>query len=217
MVYFTKDFIDFFKELEKNNTKEWFNDHRKSYESFVRKPMLELVRDVVEEMKKYDAEINPDLKKSLGRINRDIRFSTDKTPYNTHFFAQVMKGTKLDPIPGIAFRFGGYDSGIMGGYYNPSKERLAKIKNKIKGCLTKFQELKNNKDFVERFGTIKGEAYKRIPAELLSTFEKEPLIANKQFYYVKEMPAEFVLSDTLKKDIISYWLAAKPMNDFFSS
>jgi len=67
-----------------------------------------------------------------------------------------------------------------------------------------------------KFGSIQGEAYKRIPPELQSTFEKEPLIANKQFYYVAEKDAKFALSDNLNDVIVDYWLTAKPLNDFFS-
>lgn len=216
MAYFTQDSIDFFNELEKNNTKEWFDKNRKRYETSIRKPMLSLVEDLIEEMKKYDSEFDQDAKKCLGRINRDIRFSDDKTPYNTHFFASIAKGTKENPIAGIAFRFAGHDFGIMSGYYQPSKEKLSDIREKIIGNLSKFQKLKSNKDFVEKFDSIQGEAYKRIPLELQSTFEKEILIANKQFYYVAEKDEKFALTNNLKEHIISYWMAAKPLNDFFN-
>ena len=216
MAYFTKEYLDFFQELEQNNSKIWFDNNRKRYENIVRKPMIALVEDVVSSMQKYDDSFNPDPKKCLGRINRDIRFSKDKTPYNAHFFAHITKGTRDHSMPGIAFRFGGYDSGIMTGYYKPSKEQLSKIRQKIKDNVSQFQKLKSAKKFIEKFGSIQGEAYKRIPPEFQFTFEKEPLIANKQFYYVSEKKAEFVLSSNLKNTIIEYWLAAKPLNDFFS-
>ena len=216
MTYFTKEYLDFFQELEKNNSKEWLDNNRKSYEYHVRKPMIALVEDVISAMQEYDIEFHPDPKKCVGRINRDIRFSKDKTPYNTHFFAHITKGTKENPIAGIAFRFSGNDSGIMTGYYKPTKEKLTEIRQKISGNLSEFQKLKTDKNFIEKFGSIQGEAYKRIPPELQSTFEKEPLIANKQFYYVAEKDAQFALSDNLKDVIVDYWLTAKPLNDFFS-
>ncbi|MBI1266163.1 MAG: TIGR02453 family protein [Cryomorphaceae bacterium] len=215
MNYFTQNSIDFFNELEKNNSKEWFDENRKRFETSIRKPMLNLVEDVIKEMKKHDSEFDQDAKKCLGRINRDIRFSDDKTPYNTHFFANISKGTKENPIAGIAFRIGGQDFGIMSGYYQPSKEKHADIREKIIDNLPEFQLLKSDKAFVEKFDTIQGVAYKRIPPELQYTFEKEVLIANKQFYYVAEKDKKFVLSENLKEHIIPYWLAAKPLNDFF--
>ena len=101
MTYFTKEYLDFFQELEKNNSKEWLDNNRKSYENHVRKPMIALVEDVISAMQEYDIEFHPDPKKCIGRINRDIRFSKDKTPYNTHFFAHITKGTKENPIAGM--------------------------------------------------------------------------------------------------------------------
>lgn len=216
MAYFTKEYLDFFQELEKNNHKEWFNKNQKRYENFIRKPMIALVEDVISSMQECDNEFNPDPKKCLGRINRDIRFSKDKTPYNTHFFVNITKGTKENPVAGIAFRFGGHDGGIMAGFYQPSKEKLAEIRQKISTNLPEFEKLKSEKDFVEKFRSVQGETFKRVPPEFQSTFEKEPLIANKQFYYVSEKDENFVLSEKLKDIIVNYWLAAKPMNEFLS-
>lgn len=214
MQYFTKEYTKFFRELEKNNNKEWFHANKKRYDGEVRKPMIAFVEDLIVAMQKHDPEIRPIASKCLGRINRDIRFSKDKTPYNQHLFAHISKGTKDEPIPGIAFRFGGRDCGVMTGYYQPSKTKLEDIRHKIKTDLKTFQKLKSSKKFVTKFGEIKGEAYKRIPKELLDTHDKEPLIANKQFYYVDEKKADFVTSKTLLKEIMEYWLAAKPLNDF---
>lgn len=215
MAYFTKDYTKFFKELEKNNNKEWFHDNKKRYKEQVREPMIAFVEDLKTEMQKYDPEMNPVASKCLGRINRDIRFSKDKTPYNVHLFAHVTKGTKEEPIPGIGFRFGGSDSGIMTGYYKLSKERLSHIRTKISSNLEAFDKLVKDKKFVAKFGKIEGEAYKRVPADLQVTFEQQPLIANKQFYYVSHHKADFVCKDNLLEEIMAYWLAAKPVNDFF--
>lgn len=214
MQYFTKEYTKFFKALEKNNNKEWFHANKKWYEAEVRKPMIAFVEDLIIAMQKHDPEMRPIASKCLGRINRDIRFSKDKTPYNQHLFAHITKGTKEEPIPGIAFRFGGRDCGVMTGYYKPSKSKLEDIRGKIKNELKTFQKLKSAKKFVSKYGEVRGEAYKRIPQDLQDTFEKEPLVANKQFYYVAEHKASFVTSSTLKKEIMDYWLAAKPLNDF---
>ncbi len=215
MAYFTQDYLDFFQELEKNNSKDWFDQNRKRYENSIRKPMISLVEDVITGMQDYDINFHPEPRKCLGRINRDIRFSKDKTPYNLHFFAHISKGSKENTNPGIAFRFGGKDSGIMSGFYNPSKEKLIGIKQKIQNQLGEFQQLKSDKNFIKKFGEIQGEAYKRIPSEMKATFEKEPLIANKQFYYVAVKEPQLALAENLKEIIIDHWLAAKDLNDFF--
>lgn len=216
MQYFTKEYTKFFRALSKNNNKEWFHANKKIYNEEVRQPMIALVEDLIIAMQKYDPEMNPIASKCLGRINRDIRFSKDKTPYNQHLFAHVTKGSKQEPVPGIAFRFGGGDCGVMSGYYNPSKAQLENIRGKISADVKTFQKLKSAKKFVSKFKEIQGEAYKRIPKELQSIYEEEALIGNKQFYYVDVRKPDFVTSKTLLKEIMEYWLAAKPLNDFFA-
>lgn len=73
--------IKFLKDLERNNSRDWFNDNKKVYEQTVKSPAEQFLREVqVALEKKLGAEIAP----KLFRIYRDVRFSKDKTPYNTH-------------------------------------------------------------------------------------------------------------------------------------
>lgn len=216
MKYFDEKFITFFSELEKNNNKEWFHDNKKNYENYVKKPMLAFVTDVVEELQKLDSTIQIEPKKCIGRINRDIRFSKDKTPYKIRSFAHIIKGDKTNPLPVIAFQLGAKDVGIMSGFYNPPKERLKDIRANIVSNPIQFKKLYSEKNFIEKFGQVKGDFIKRIPAEYKACFVNEPLVANKQFYYVKEFKADVILSDELLPLILEYWKTAKPMNDFLS-
>lgn len=211
-----KGYLKFFKDLSKNNHKDWFQENKKRYTSDVREPMIALVEEVSQLMQKHDAEMKVIPAKCLSRINRDIRFSKDKTPYNIHMHAHISKGSKEDPKPGIAFRFGPEYCGIMGGFYNPQKERLLALRQTIASDLKTFQRLIKNKKFVDKFGTIQGDALKRIPKEFQEVYEKEPLIANKQFYYVKQLKPSFANEKNLAKTIVDYWLAAKPINEFLS-
>ena len=106
MKYFEKAFITFFKDLENNNNKEWFHSHKKRYENDVKNPMVRFVTDVVEELKNLDSGITIDPKKCIGRINRDIRFSKDKTPYKIRTFAQIIKEIKKILFLLLHFKWG---------------------------------------------------------------------------------------------------------------
>jgi uncharacterized protein (TIGR02453 family) len=214
MIYFTKDYSQFFSELEKNNNKEWFHSNQKRYETDVKKPMQRFLTDLVAELQKYDLEIDVDPKKCIGRINRDVRFSKDKTPYNVKVFAHIYKGRKEEPVPVIAFQIGATEMGIMSGYYNPSQEKINSIRDKIKSETATFKKIYSDQSFVSKFGTICGESLKRIPNDYKETFEKEPLVANNQFYYVKKLSADLILTDNLLPVIIEHYKAAKPLNDF---
>jgi len=71
-------------QLARNNEKAWFEAHRADYENEVRAPMRELIEELDVRFAKFAPEIGGDPKRSMFRINRDIRFSKDKSPYKTH-------------------------------------------------------------------------------------------------------------------------------------
>jgi uncharacterized protein (TIGR02453 family) len=216
MKYFSKDFIGFFTELETNNNSEWFHANQKRYETHVKKPMLSLLTDLLAELQKLDWEIDAEPKKCIGRINRDVRFSKDKTPYNVKVFCHINKGSKTEPIPVIAFQLGATEMVIMSGYHSPEKEKISSIREKIKSETATFQKIYSEPSFVSKFGTICGERLKRIPPEYKEAFEQEPLVANNQFYYMKKLNSDLILSDELLPVLIEHYKAAKPLNDFLS-
>jgi|SRR5690348_4375201 uncharacterized protein (TIGR02453 family) len=81
---FSKRSLTFFRQLARNNEKAWFEAHRADYENEVRAPMRELIEELDVRFAKFAPEIGGDPKRSMFRINRDIRFSKDKSPYKTH-------------------------------------------------------------------------------------------------------------------------------------
>ena len=81
---FTKRSLTFFRQLARNNEKSWFEAHRDEYENEVRAPMRELIEELDTRFAEFAPEIGGDTKRSMFRINRDIRFSKDKSPYKTH-------------------------------------------------------------------------------------------------------------------------------------
>src|SRR6056300_1464554 len=99
----TKEYFDFFAELEKNNNKEWFDKNRKRYAKHVKEPFKKLVSDLITEVSFIDSDIATlEPKNAIFRINRDIRFSNDKTPYKTFNGAVIApKGKKDHTTPGI--------------------------------------------------------------------------------------------------------------------
>jgi uncharacterized protein (TIGR02453 family) len=131
MKYFTREYIQFFEELEKNNNKEWFHSNKKRYNKHVKEPLMQFVTDVITELQKLDPQIDIDPKKCIKRINKDVRFSKDKTPYKMRSFVHIYKGDKMDPITAVAFQMGAKNMGIMNGYYMPTAERLQHIRDKI--------------------------------------------------------------------------------------
>jgi uncharacterized protein (TIGR02453 family) len=83
---FSRKTVSFFKELKANNDKAWFDEHRQTYDEHVLAPSRLFVEAMGRALKSIAKGINADprVNQSLFRINRDTRFSKDKTPYKTH-------------------------------------------------------------------------------------------------------------------------------------
>ena len=217
MQYFTQDFIDFFKELSRNNHKDWFHQNKKRYEASVKQPFTTFVGKMIEEIQKYDPNLAIEPKDCILRINRDIRFSKDKSPYNLHYTAFISAGGRKDKsIPGIFLRLSPEMMGIMGGCFGPSKEQLHSIRTAIHKNANGFRKLIEDKDFVQKFGEIRGEVMKRIPKEWQDAYKKEPLIANKQFYFVAEESPDLITSETLIDTLMEYWKIMQPVNEYLT-
>ncbi|WP_167571893.1 DUF2461 domain-containing protein [Aquimarina algiphila] len=215
MHYFTQDFVAFFKDLAKNNHKDWFHENKKRYETSIKKPFEVFVGKLIETIQQYDTNIVIQPKDCMLRINRDIRFSKDKSPYNLHYTAFISReGRKDKSIPGIFLRFSPEMIGIMGGCFGPSKEQLHKIRTTINKDATTFRSLLEHADFVQKFGEIRGETMKRIPKEWQEACKKEPLIANKQFYFVGEEASGLISSENLLEEVMEYWHTMRPVNEY---
>ena len=94
MAYFTQDFLDFFKELAANNHKDWFHANKKRYEASVKDPFKLFVQDMIDKAAKVDGRFAGEAKNAIFRINRDIRFSKDKSPYKLQMGAVISPGGK---------------------------------------------------------------------------------------------------------------------------
>lgn len=218
MTYFTQEFLNFFKELAPNNNKDWFDENRKRYHEHVKEPFDKFVTDLISEMSKTDKSLQAlEAKNCIFRINRDIRFSKDKTPYKLNRSAAISAGGRKDMTnPGLYFEFTPEHVRIYTGVYKPDKTHLEAIREEIADNLTKFDKIISNKKFVEVFGEIHGEKNARIPKELKEAGEKQPLIYNKNFYIYHTMPAETILENDLIARLLEPYSAAKDFINFFS-
>lgn len=212
---FTPDFIAFFTELEANNQKEWFDANKKRFENSAKKPFAKLVQEIIEELRKDEPEFTIEAKDCIFRINRDVRFSKDKSPYKTQVSAHISpKGRKDMQYPGLYLELSARGVGIYGGVYMPEKESLADIRWHIAHHLPEFKAAYTNAGFAKAFGSIQGEKNKKLDAALVPFAEKEPLIYNKQFYYHTQMPVSLVTSPSLKDEILAIHRAAMPVREF---
>lgn len=218
MAFFTPDFLQFFIELAPNNHKDWFDLNRKRYEKSVKEPFKEFVEHIIKEIAKTDASFKDlEAKDCIFRINRDIRFSKDKTPYKMNVSAVVApEGKKSKAVNGIYFEFGPEHVRVYGGIYEIDKDDLLTVREGIANDLKGFQEAYSNPRFKKVFGTILGEKNKVIPKELKEAADQEPLIFNKQWYFYAQFDAETVLDPKLDQLLLDCFEAGKPVEHYFN-
>lgn len=217
MAHFDKNYMSFFKELAANNNKEWFDINRKRYESSVKKPFENFVTDLIAEVKKTNPKIDILHKDAIFRINRDIRFSKDKTPYKLNRSAIISPvGKKDHSNPGLYVEVSPEHCRVYGGVYQPDKDQLYNIRETIAMNPSKLEKLMSDKKFKTVFGEVRGEKNKVVPAEFRDAAAKNDIILNKQFYWFTQFKPADALQDDFIKNVMSAYKVNMDMEDYFS-
>lgn len=205
-----QEFFEFFKGLSQNNSKAWFDDHRDQYERFVKKPFALLVQDLIDRVRDVDPFVLPMAKDAIFRINRDIRFAKDKTPYKTSTGAFLNRqGKKALGMPGLYFEVSHDRAGIAGGTYRPDPDQLERVRDLLMHEGKAFRAAVENESFVEVFGEVLGEKAKIIPKEFKTAAEREPLIYNKQLYWWKELDVSAFHESTCVDVLFDHYMAQR--------
>ena len=168
---FTQAALRFFKGLERNNNKAWFEAHRDEYENEVRAPMRDLIEDMNARFARFAPEIQGDPKRSMFRINRDIRFSKNKSPYKTHaacWFNHRSASTKVgseanEGSAGFYFHLQPGRSSLGAGLWMPPRPQLNTLREAIAEDPDGFERMVRG--LTKRFGGISAEhgVLKRMP------------------------------------------------------
>ena len=216
MGYLSKDYMEFFKELAANNSKDWFDVNRKRYKDSVKDPFDKFIKDLIAEVNKIDNNIDIEPKDAIFRINRDIRFSKDKTPYKLNRSAIISpKGRKDKAYPGLYLEVSPEHCRIYGGVYMPDKTQLYNIRETIVKNPKKLEKLMNDKDFKSTFGEVRGEKNKVIAKEFKEAAAYHEIIMNKQFYWFCEMKPTEALKDDFLGKVVDAYKKNKKVMDYF--
>lgn len=160
-----KNTLKFLRTLEKNNDKAWFDKHRKDYEELYLEPAKGLVMALAPGLKKLSkgVQAEPKINGSIFRINRDVRFSKDKTPYNPHLSLWFWEGDRKAGT-GFFFRLAPKSLILGAGTHNLDKQRLQLFRDAIVDA-KRGKALAAAIDKVKRAGEyeVKGESYKEVP------------------------------------------------------
>jgi uncharacterized protein (TIGR02453 family) len=215
----SKDTLQFLDDLKANNNRDWFLENKKRYEA-VKKDYQQLVGDFLDAMKPLDPSLEMlEVKNCTFRINRDIRFSKDKTPYKSHLGVWLSSGAKGMNRSGYYLHLEKEASFIAGGLYCPESVDLKKMRKEIAYFHDDLEAILNEKNFKREF-----KDFDRNEKDTLKNpprgYEKEhPAI---EFLKLKsfECSQRIDFSEVTKKDFVATMskklITLKPLNDFIN-
>jgi uncharacterized protein (TIGR02453 family) len=154
-----RDLTQFLSELSENNNRPWFIMNKPRYD-ILREEFLAVVTALIGELGKFDRQVAAcDPKKAMFRINRDIRFSHDRTPYKTNFSAGITPKDKRRPSeaggPTYYFQINGNGKLQFGaGEYLPPAPRLKAIRAQVVNDATGFAKMLKNKQLRATYGDL---------------------------------------------------------------
>ncbi len=211
--------LKFLKDLKKNNNKEWFEKNRNQYES-AKQNFLELTQEIILNFGKIDTTIaHLEPKKCVFRINRDVRFSKDKSPYKTNMGLFLSKSGKNATHAGYYFHLEPGECFIGGGLYMPTPDILAKVRQEIDYNWSEFNKIITNKKFVSQFKELdksKEFTLTRPPKGYDIDNPAIAFIKMKTWIAGKKISDEELLDKKIIKNMVASFEALKPTIDFFN-
>jgi len=205
------DILPFFKALEQNNNREWFESQKprfKSLEGDVKAFGLQIL-NAIGPSEHID-------KVKLFRIYRDVRFSNDKTPYKTHFGMAFHRekplyrgGYYIHIKPGASF--------LGAGFWDPNKEDLYRIRKELEIDAAELRTLLNAKSFATHWDGLTGEELKTAPKNFNKEHPDIDLIRKKQYIFTKKLSDQEVLDPAFYDRVCNAFLALRPLLDYFSA
>jgi uncharacterized protein (TIGR02453 family) len=209
-----KSSIDLLKVLAKNNNRDWFNKHKDRYLT-AHANLVAFADALLFEMNKHDRIDTPSGKKSLHRIYRDVRFSKDKTPYNTHWSGGFRRATKrlrgsyyFHIEPGNTF--------LAGGFWGPDPDDMKRIRQDIDLNFPEWKKLFASKVIAVTFGKLKGEQVRSAPKGFKKDHPAIEFLRFKQFLLIRRFTDTEMMSPGFVKKATDTFKKMRPFLDHMS-
>jgi len=217
--YFTKQGMTFLRKLAKNNDRDWFNEHKPVYETEVREPALQFIRDMADDLAVISPHFTAQAKKvggSLMRIYRDVRFGYDKRPYKTNIGIQFRHELGKDVhTPGFYVHIEPGECFVGVGIWRPDSTALGKIRDHINEQSVQWLAAKKDKAFKKHF-VLSGESLVRPPRGFTKDHPLLEDIKRKDFIAICHIDDDMALSGRFKSTVLSRFRAADNYIQFLS-
>jgi len=211
--------LDFLSDIKVHNEREWFMKNRKRYDE-ARADYEAFVQAVINEVAVFDPIMRGlEVKSCTYRINRDIRFSNDKTIYKSHLGAFIVRGGKKngDRYAGYYFHVEpGGNSMLAGGAYIPPMPWLTAIRENIAENGEEFIRIIKDKKLVSYYGELEGEKLKSAPKGFSRDHPYIEYLKMKSYLVTRIFSDKEITSPYCFEKIIEGCRIMKPLNDFLN-
>jgi len=211
--------LKFLKDLKKNNNKSWFDGHRKDYET-AKSGFAVFIEQVIKGIADFDAPIgNLSVKECIFRINRDVRFSKDKSPYKSNMSGYFNRGGKKSNGAGYYVHIEPGKSFAAGGMWMPLPADLAKIRQEIDYGFKEWKHFLNSKGFKKMFpaGPDSSDVLVRPPKGYEASNPAIDYLKMKSFVVRRPFTDAEVQSKVFTKELSKTFAAMKPLVDFLNT
>jgi uncharacterized protein (TIGR02453 family) len=211
--------VNFLKKLKKNNNKPWFDTNRNAYTE-AKQEVETFLEGLIAAYGKTDdsiAKLSP--KECMFRINRDVRFSKDKSPYKINFGASINPGGKKSGLAGYYLHIEPGQSFAGGGLWMPMPPDLSKIRQEIDYNLREFTSIIKSPAFKKQYGELyTGEEMSlvRVPKGYEADNPAAPWLKLKSFIAMRKLSDEDLNAKSLQKTCVAAFTALKPLVEFIN-
>ncbi|MCH4821667.1 DUF2461 domain-containing protein [Gramella lutea] len=206
--------FQFLRNLNKNNHKEWMDEHRKQYHE-VRDFYIKWLNEMDIKLAAVDPDYSPTTgKQAINRINNNLLFHPDKPIYKDHF------GAGLDKEKGkgdFYIHIGINGSFVAGGFYKPKKQILDSIRAAIDYNGNEFKKILREKSFKETFGGLmEEEKLKTAPKGYSQDHEHIDLLRNKSFAVMHELTQKEIMEDDFQEKLVDIYKKMLPFRNYLN-
>jgi len=209
--------IKFLKDLSKNNNKPWFDANRKQYEN-AKTDFAGFIQNIIDKHGKKDESVaHLKAKDCLFRINRDVRFSKDKSPYKNNMGAYINKGGKKSLFGGYYFHCQPGQSFVGGGLWMPMPSELGKVRQEIDYNFDAFKKITGSKKFKSVYDGLSRDAeyvLTRVPKGYESDNPAAEYLKLKSFVTMIPVKDAELNSKDLSKKVLTAFEALQPLLEF---
>jgi uncharacterized protein (TIGR02453 family) len=211
--------LKFLKDLKKNNNKPWFDSHRKEYEA-AKNDFASFIQKLIDSFGKKDKTISHlKAKECMFRINRDVRFSKDKSPYKDNMGGYISRGGKKSPFAGYYFHCQPGRCFMGGGLWMPMPPELHKVRQEIDYNFADFKKITGAKKFKSIYGDLSRNAeyvLMRLPKGYEPDNPAADYLKMKSFVALATLKDTELTSKELVKKATAAFEALRPLVEFIN-